>query len=97
IFIASPVLTHWKEREHVYGARRERIVAELGEVPAYAAAGAEIDPVAKQPRRTGRITTPEAETVSAAEFEAMKRDIADEQSPPGRQTSTLTQRLAHSP
>ncbi len=97
IFIASPVLTHWKEREHVYRARRERIVAELGAVPAYAAAGADIDPVVKQPRRTGRITTPEAETVSAAEFEAMKRDIADEQSPPGRHTSTLTQRLAQSP
>jgi SecD/SecF fusion protein len=97
IFIASPVLTHWKEREHVYRARRERIEAELGEVPAYAAAGADIDPVAKQPRRTGRITTPDAETVSAAEFEAMKRDIADEQPPPGRHTSTLTQRLAHSP
>ena len=36
IFIASPVLTHWKEREHNYRLRRERIVAETGYVPAYA-------------------------------------------------------------
>ncbi|MGO9319427.1 MAG: protein translocase subunit SecD, partial [Solirubrobacteraceae bacterium] len=30
IFIASPVLTHWKEREGSYRARRLRIVRELG-------------------------------------------------------------------
>ncbi len=30
IFIASPVLTHWKEREPAYRARRQRIEAELG-------------------------------------------------------------------
>ena len=33
IFIASPVLTHWKEREPAYRARRHRIEAELGYVP----------------------------------------------------------------
>ena len=38
IFIASPVLTHWKEREGVYRNRRARIVRELGSVPAYATA-----------------------------------------------------------
>ncbi len=36
IFIASPVLTHWKEREGVYRNRRVRIARELGYVPAYA-------------------------------------------------------------
>ena len=36
IFIASPVLTHWKEREPIYRHRRQRIAAELGTVPAYA-------------------------------------------------------------
>src|SRR5664280_1913480 len=36
IFIASPVLTHWKEREGSYRNRRSRIVGELGAVPAYA-------------------------------------------------------------
>jgi SecD/SecF fusion protein len=36
IFIASPVLTHWKEREGVYRNRRLRITRDLGYVPAYA-------------------------------------------------------------
>ncbi|MGO9321088.1 MAG: protein translocase subunit SecDF, partial [Solirubrobacteraceae bacterium] len=36
IFIASPVLTHWKEREAQYRHRRERIESEFGYVPAYA-------------------------------------------------------------
>ena len=30
IFIASPVLTHWKEREHAFKARRHRIEEDLG-------------------------------------------------------------------
>jgi SecD/SecF fusion protein len=36
IFIASPVLTEWKEREPAYAARRHRIEEEFGYVPAYA-------------------------------------------------------------
>ena len=47
IFIASPVLTHWKEREPVYRGRRQRIIAELGMVPAYASDGADIEPGAQ--------------------------------------------------
>jgi SecD/SecF fusion protein len=96
IFIASPVLTHWKEREPHYRARRQRIEMEFGAVPAYADSGADIEPERKQPVRTGRLTTPEQETVSAAEFEQMKRDLGIEQESPGRHTSTLTKRLAHS-
>jgi SecD/SecF fusion protein len=38
IFIASPVLTHWKEREGSYRNRRARLVRDLGAVPAYATA-----------------------------------------------------------
>jgi SecD/SecF fusion protein len=96
IFIASPVLTHWKERETAYRHRRERIVGEFGFVPAYAGASADIEPTRPRGRtRTGRLTTPEAETVSSAEFEQLKRDIADEEAEPSRHTSTLTQRLAH--
>jgi SecD/SecF fusion protein len=38
IFIASPVLTAWKEREPAYEQRRRRIVADLGLVPAFAVA-----------------------------------------------------------
>jgi SecD/SecF fusion protein len=97
IFIASPVLTHWKERESHYRHRRERIEEELGYVPAYADDAADIEPEARRARRTGRITAPEPDTVSAAEFEAMKRDLGIEDETPGRHTSTLTKRLAHSP
>jgi SecD/SecF fusion protein len=75
IFIASPVLTHWKEREALYRGRRHRIEGELGYVPAYAGVGADVEPVSKRPRRTGRLTQPTPETVSAAEFEQMKRDL----------------------
>ena len=95
IFIASPVLTHWKEREPHYRVRRQKIEEELGYVPAYAQTGADVEPVSKRPRRAGRLTTPEPETVSAAEFEQMKRDLEIEQGLPARQTSTLTKRLAH--
>src|SRR5581483_5029237 len=66
IFIASPVLTHWKEREPQYRSRRRRIEEELGAVPAYAGSAADVEPTTKRPRRTGRLTTPEPETVSAA-------------------------------
>jgi SecD/SecF fusion protein len=97
IFIASPVLTHWKEREHSYAARRARIEADLGAVPAYAEGAADVDPVPTKARRTGRLTTPDAETVSAAEFEQMKRDLDIERGQPARHTSTLAQRLSSAP
>ena len=97
IFIASPVLTHWKEREAVYRSRRHRIETELGSVAPYAASGADVEPARERVRRrAGRITQPEPDTVSAAEFEQMKRDIADEEAEASRRTSTLTNRLAHS-
>jgi len=35
IFIASPVLTAWKEREHSYRARRARIKEAMGYLPAF--------------------------------------------------------------
>jgi SecD/SecF fusion protein len=97
IFIASPVLTHWKERESQYRHRRARIEAEYGYVPAYADRGADVEPTSARRRRGARLTTPDPEGVSAAEFEQMKRDIAEEEQEPTRRTSTLTKRLAHSP
>ncbi|MDQ6804318.1 MAG: protein translocase subunit SecF, partial [Actinomycetota bacterium] len=96
IFIASPVLTHWKEREHGFINRRRRIEKEFGMVPAYADSQQDVDPTPKTPRREGRLTQPEPETVSAAEFEQMKRDLELEESR-GRSTSTLTKRVAHTP
>jgi SecD/SecF fusion protein len=95
IFIASPVLTHWKEREPAYRARRHRIEDELGMVPAYATVGSDVEPVRQRGRRTGRLTQPEPDVVSSAEFEQMKREIAEEQAEPSRHTSTLTKRLSH--
>jgi SecD/SecF fusion protein len=94
IFIASPVLTHWKEREPQYAARRRRLEGEFGHVPAYAPTGADVEPTVKR-QRTGRLTEPEPETVSAAEFEQMKRDLDIEPQPVGRGASTLTKRLSH--
>jgi SecD/SecF fusion protein len=38
IFIASPVLTAWKEREAVYVQRRHRVIEAFGMVPAFAVA-----------------------------------------------------------
>jgi SecD/SecF fusion protein len=96
IFIASPVLTHWKEREQGFINRRRRIEKELGAVPAYADSRQDVDPTPKTARRTGRLTTPQPETVSAAEFEQMKRDLELEESR-ARSTSTLAKRLAHTP
>lgn len=81
VFIAGPVLWHWKEREPVYVARRKRIAAENGGiVPPYAlattGAHADVEPE-RRARRSRRITAPDdpERGVSADEFEQMKRDI----------------------
>ncbi|HST39474.1 MAG TPA: protein translocase subunit SecD [Conexibacter sp.] len=81
VFIAGPVLWHWKEREQVYTTRRRRIKAENGGVvPPYAlvAGGApeDVEPERKV-RRRGRLTAPDdpERAVAADEFEKMKRDI----------------------
>jgi SecD/SecF fusion protein len=97
IFIASPVLTHWKERESGYRARRRRIEEDLGEVPAYAPTGADVEPVRKGIGRPGRLTQPSPETVSAAEFEEMKRELGVETGIPTRKTSTLTKSRPKAP
>jgi SecD/SecF fusion protein len=88
IFIASPVLTHWKEREGSYRNRRSRIVGELGAVPAYATtiAGepADIEPDRKRKRsRRGTLIAPEepGESISRDEFQELVRDLDIEGSP----------------
>ncbi len=58
IFIASPVLTHWKEREAGYRARRERILAEVGHVPAYAVWAPTSSPPRNGRGAPGRLTRP---------------------------------------
>ncbi len=95
IFIASPVLTHWKEREPQYRHRRERIEQEFGYVPAYATTAVDVEPTPRRVRRASRLTEPSPEGVSAAEFEEMKRDLEIDEPPrPGHRTSTLTKRLS---
>ncbi len=55
IFIAGPVLVHWKERDPVYRTRYRRIKEQLGYVPAYAVAtaGAPVDIEPDRKRRAG--------------------------------------------
>jgi SecD/SecF fusion protein len=86
IFIASPVLTHWKERDGAYRSRRARIVRELGAVPAYAttATGApeEVEPAQKKRRtRRGSLVAPEqpGQQLSGEEFRELVRDLDIEQ------------------
>jgi SecD/SecF fusion protein len=89
IFIASPVLTHWKEREPGYRTRRARLVRELGMVPAYATTGTgaleDVEPERK-PRRTrrGSLIAPEqpGDQLSRDEFQELVRDIEVEVQPP---------------
>ncbi len=91
IFIASPVLTHWKEREGAYRHRRARIVRELGAVPAYAttATGApeDVEPEQKSRRtRRGSLVAPEepGEQLSRDEFQELVRDLDVEEGPAGK-------------
>ncbi|MGI8920125.1 MAG: protein translocase subunit SecD [Solirubrobacteraceae bacterium] len=83
IFIASPVLTHWKEREPRYARRRERILRESGGlIPAYATAIAgapvDIEPEPSRRRRRGRrVPTPERPDgqISKEEFDDLVADL----------------------
>jgi SecD/SecF fusion protein len=97
IFIASPVLTHWKEREAVYERRRVRIAEQFGGmVPAYAVAtaGAPVDVApAERERRRRRVTEPESPDrgVSRQEFDDMVRDLHVD-SPPSSTATAEPQR-----
>jgi SecD/SecF fusion protein len=85
VFIAGPVLTHWKEREPVYKARERRIRQQFGgELPPYAVpmAGAPVDVVPKESkRRRDRVTQPmdPSQGVSKSEFDEMVRDLGIEE------------------
>ncbi|HEY4428838.1 MAG TPA: protein translocase subunit SecD [Solirubrobacteraceae bacterium] len=90
IFIASPVLTHWKEREGGYRSRRLRIERESGAVPAYAttATGApqDVEPEHRRKRtRRGSLIAPEqpGEQLSRDEFQELVRDIDVDGEPAG--------------
>ena len=53
-----------------------------------------VEPAAPKRRRRTRLTTPEPDAVSRAEFEDMKRELEVEEERPARQTSTLTRPTA---
>ncbi len=93
IFIASPVLTHWKEREPQYRHRRHRIIEQYGFVPAYAGGGADVEPKARR-RTRASLSEVGAEELSAAEFEELKQGIAEEERERAGHTSTLMRRMA---
>jgi SecD/SecF fusion protein len=110
IFIASPVLTHWKEREGAYRSRRARIMRELGQVPAYAttAGGApeDVEPVQRRRRtRRGSLVAPEdpGEQLSREEFQELVRDLdieaqpSDQSSPSPGRTDLSTVGVAQRP
>jgi SecD/SecF fusion protein len=84
IFIASPVLTHWKEREGVYRNRRARIERDYGYVPAYATSAegpvdVEPAPKAKRGGRAGAsVGEDPGEQLSKQEFDELVRDIEPE-------------------
>jgi SecD/SecF fusion protein len=81
VFIAGPVLTHWKEREPLYRRRRASIAAENdGLVPAFATGSAseQVDVGRGRRLRGGeRLTAPEAPelSVSRQEFDEMVREL----------------------
>jgi SecD/SecF fusion protein len=84
VFIAGPVLTHWKEREPVYRSRERRIRSQFGgELPAYAVAtaGAPVDVAPKEKRRRERLTQPldPSQGVSREDFDEMVRDLGIEE------------------
>ncbi len=86
VFIAGPVLAHWKEKDELYRRRRKRIVEEHGFVPAYQTTGdgklADVEPERRQ-RPSRRVTAPEdpERRVSKSEFDAMVQDIQHEVGP----------------
>jgi SecD/SecF fusion protein len=88
VFIAGPVLTHWKERERVWKRRRQAVIDALGEVPSYATEQqGPVDVAPKERRRARRgLTAPDdpERTVSREEFDEMVRDISDEIEPQER-------------
>src|SRR4051794_9414901 len=91
VFIAGPVLTHWKEREPVYRPRARRIRQSLGYVPAYAVAtaGAPVDVEPGWRRPTAPVSQDPAQGVSRQEFDEMVRDlgIEPESTDPPRQAA----------
>jgi SecD/SecF fusion protein len=108
IFIASPVLTHWKEREGSYRNRRARIVRELGAVPAYAmvsgGAPEDVEPAKERKRNVSIFGSGAAapgqtgDEISRDEFQELVRDLdVDAGSGPSQSRSAASAGVAQKP
>jgi SecD/SecF fusion protein len=82
VFIAGPLLVHWKEREPVYMTRYRRIRDAMGFVPPYAVAtqGGPIDVEPERKRAAAsRVTAPQDPTqVSREEFDDLVANLGIE-------------------
>ena len=91
VFIATPVLTHWKETETVYRRRRTRVAQENGGVVPPYATGASAAEVAvggtgapsRRLQKPRRVTTPdEPEEISKSEFDELVKQVQEDVAPP---------------
>src|SRR5204862_2976733 len=82
IFIATPVLTHWKEREPAYRARRQRLVDEMGYLPTFPEENvvAKLGDEERKPEPAPRVPA----QVGAATERAGTEAVATEEAPPQR-------------
>jgi SecD/SecF fusion protein len=101
VFIATPVLAHWKEREPVYRTRDRRIRETLGAVPAYAttAQGGPVDVAPSAPRggrRDIHQTRDPSQGVSKAEFDDMVKNLGIEEAEAREPAAAAAARAASS-
>jgi len=95
VFIAGPLLVHWKEREPVYTSRYRRIREQFGgRVPAYAVATAgapvDIEP-SKRAAATSALTAPQDPAqVSREDFDDMVKNLGIEGETPPKRTPAAT-------
>jgi SecD/SecF fusion protein len=77
IFISSPVLTEWKEREPAYRRRRRAQKERYGEVPPFAPEGSVVERKEEKKAPPKRLTAPDdpERRVSKQEFEALVADL----------------------
>jgi SecD/SecF fusion protein len=91
IFIGTPILQHWKEREPNFRARVARITERLGYVPAYATTeqGGPVDVTPKERKRRS-VSAPPGQEVSPTEFQEMVRDLGVDESAPAEPQPAAT-------
>lgn len=95
IFISSPVLTEWKEREPQFRRRRARQAEQYGgDVPHFAPERGDVEPTRERPKPASRrLTGPEdpERRVSQREFDQMVDDLGLEEAR-GRTATTTRER-----